>query len=151
MWTQAGLAQRLESARVKLTVLLAEQTRIRDAIGEIRGRIAELEDLLGDVPGEESPGGTASRGGRRTAPGPLKDGTRIARAYAYLHEAGESVHVGEILAGIGEQDSARKRDGLCSQINRHVQAGRFFARDDKKGPRYFRAIVDEPGAAETAP
>ena len=71
------------------------------------------------------------------------------RALVYLREEGDSRHVRDILVAIGEEDTPDKRNGLSSQINRHIEAGRYFTRDETQGPRYFAAMVGDGEPDET--
>ena len=131
------LRQRLESERTALESLLAEHARIADHIARKRVRVEFLEELLG---GSKS-SGRQSRASRGT--GGLKGDSRVARAHAYLRGVGESKHVRDILEGIGEPDTPRERNGLSTQINRHVEKGRFFVRDEARGARFFAVMVED--------
>ena len=150
MLTRERLVKQLEVERTALASLLSERARIDEAIAKNSGRVAMLEELLGRVPLAGLPGESRTGRQRRSAPGSLQDGSRIARVYDFLREAGESKHVGEILAGIGETDSPRKRDGMSSQIARYVKAGRLFVRDEARGARFFGVMADseDPGERE---
>ena len=139
---RAELAPVLDAERAKLEAMLAEQERLAAAQARIveqlvtqRARVTILEELLGS----RSPSERATSAKRA---GSLKIGSRVGRAYAYLCEIGESQHVRDILIGIGDTDSPNKRNALSSQINRYIEQGRFFSRDDAKGSRYFGAISD---------
>lgn len=146
MLKQEDLARRLDAEESALGSLRAEGARIAEEIAAKIARIGLLRELLGESPAESGLGGESSPG-----TGALKVGSRVARAHAYLREAGESRHMKDILVGIGDTDSKDKRDALSSQINRYVKAGRLFARDAAKGPRHFRALPDEEEDPEETP
>ena len=143
MFTEQGRAEIMrlvESGRAELAALVAQQGRISEQINEKRMRVDVLEELLRGSRPERSSGSRRSSG---TAG--LQEGSRIAQVHAYLTEVGGTQHVREILVGIGEEDSQRNRNSLSSQITRYVNDGRFFIRDESKGPRHFGLIAQNPG------
>ena len=140
------LTQQLEAERTALESLLSEQARLATRVAEQRGRVGMVQDLLrrSRLPSRRPRQSDASGG----AAG-LKEGSRLERAHAYLREEGTARHVRDILLALGEEDSPNKRNGLASQLNRCVEAGRHFVRDETKGRRYFGAVAGgDPG--ETA-
>ena len=140
MWTEESrrhVAQMLESERSALDSLLAEHERLGGAIATKRARVQLLEELVAQS------GTRSQRGRRQSSPGTgLKDGSRVARAHAYLRDEGESRHVRDILLALGETDSPERRNGLSSQIHRYIEAGRYFLRDETKGKRFYAAAGD---------
>ena len=151
MWTEESrshVAQMLESERNALELLLAEHERISGAIANKRARVELLEELVAQSRAR-SQRGRQSQSSPST--GGLQEGSRIARAHAYLREEGDSRHVRDILLALGETDSPGKRNGLSSQIHRYIEAGRYFRRDETRGRRFFAVIGSGDGEADDTP
>ena len=129
----------LESARAEVARLTAEHARTGERLAMERMQVAVLERLLrgGALNGRQTPAAPGA--------GTLVKDSRVGRAYAYLRAANESRHVREILEGIGEPDTPRARNGLSTQIHRHIAKGQFFTLDEARGPRYFAAVAGDDG------
>ena len=58
----------------------------------------------------------------------FRTGSDVEKAYNLLHEAGKSMHISEILIGIGKEDTKINRLSLSSSLSRHVRKNDLFKR-----------------------
>ena len=139
----------VDRERAALRSLVAEHEHLSAAIAAKRACIKWAEGLT------ESPGSHSDdrRHGANRPERPKKS-SRIERARLCLQDAGESLHVGDILTRIGEEDSDPNRNSLSSQIHKYIKEGRVFVKDETNGPRHFGLRASErlgnPPAIETA-
>lgn len=135
-----------ECERRELDALVAEQARIGGEIRDRKGALRMLDAVLG-MSGSGSQTASAPSSRSLTGSGGPKAGSRVARAHEFLKSAGKSMHVRDILTGIGEVDTERMRNSMTTQITRYIESGRLFFRDEAMGARCF-GVLDGDGDGE---
>ena len=120
----------------------ARIARERKRVVELRGEIVRreafiqgLEAALGLLSGDRTAGGFQDRGES------LRSGSDVSKAQQLLGQAKRPLHISEILAGIGKEDTKPNRASLGSSIARYARKGEIFQRGPK--PNEFALIVDD--------
>ena len=70
----------------------------------------------------------------------LKSGSRADETYRVLFDAGEPLHVGEIIRRMEREDTPGNRNSLVGMLSRHIRRGQIFART---GPNTFGLLADD--------
>ena len=135
---RAAFVRLVDRERAALQALVAEREKLSAAIAAKQACITWAEGLTASPESHSD-----ERGHGTNRPERPKKSSRIERARLCLQDAGESLHVSDILTRIGEDDSDSNRNSLSSQIHKYIKEGRVFVIDETKGPRHFGLRASE--------
>ncbi len=126
MTLQADLESRIAREHRRVTELRNEIMR-REAF------IQGLEAALGLLTGRGSSDGSEELGES------LRSGSDVSKAQQLLSETKRPLHIGEILTGIGREDTKANRASLSSSLARYARKGEIFQRGPR--PNEFMVIT----------
>lgn len=130
MTIQSEIENRIKRERRKLAELRNEITR-REAF--VQGLLEAMKML------------SANETEARELPDTRRTVSDVKRAYDLLCGVHQSLHISDILKGIGKEDTKQNRMSLGSSLARYARKGEMFQRE---GPNEFSAI--DAGPSEEA-
>jgi len=120
-----------------------EKAKINDLISQIEKNesfILGLQEALKMLPKEKEFENGQVKTNKDNSKTSFRAGSDVEKTYNLLRDAGKSMHISEILIGIGKEDTKSNRLSLSSSISRHVRKGDLFKRPF---PNSF-ALIETP-------
>jgi hypothetical protein len=119
MSARTDLERRIEKEKQKVADLRSQTERLE-------AFIQGLQEALKILPRDgEKETRRASKAKTTTT---FKPGSDVEKAYKFLRQAAKTMHISEILVGIGEEDTKANRLSLSSSLSRYVRKNQVFTR-----------------------
>jgi hypothetical protein len=121
MSARTDIEKRIEKEKAKINDLKSQ-------IEKNESFILGLQEALKMLPKEKEAQNGQAKTNKDNTTTSFRVGSDVEKAYNLLRGTGKSMHISEILIGIGKEDTKINRLSLSSSLSRHVRKNDLFKR-----------------------